>query len=49
MEYVNKKCPICGKEFMVVASAAEKELGCTIRCLGKIQEIGKGGLAIENC
>ncbi|MEA3471139.1 MAG: hypothetical protein U9R24_05440 [Thermodesulfobacteriota bacterium] len=33
MKYVSKTCPVCGHEFIVMESLAERELCCTIGCL----------------
>lgn len=41
MEYVTKNCPICGNKFVIMASVADRELGCTIGCLTKVHEMAK--------
>ena len=33
MAYVEKTCPICGKEFLVLKKAEEKSVYCTLACL----------------
>ncbi len=32
MEYIIKRCPICGKPFTVAERVAHKELYCTMSC-----------------
>jgi predicted nucleic acid-binding Zn ribbon protein len=38
MAYVEKTCPICGKEFMVLKKAEEKAVYCTLACLTEAQK-----------
>lgn len=38
MVYINKKCPICGKEFVVLENVERKAIYCTLACLIKAQE-----------
>lgn len=33
MAYVEKTCPVCGKEFLVLKKAEEKAVYCTLACL----------------
>jgi transcription elongation factor Elf1 len=33
MEYVCKKCPICGHEFIVLKKVEDKAIYCTLECL----------------
>jgi len=37
MEYVSKKCPICGREFVVLKMVEEKGIYCTLECLSASQ------------
>jgi hypothetical protein len=37
MSYVEKTCPVCGKEFFVLKKAEEKAIYCTLACLTKAQ------------
>lgn len=32
-EYVRKICPVCGSEFLVLKSAEDKAVYCTLECL----------------
>ena len=38
MAYVEKTCPICGKEFLVLKKAEEKAVYCTLACLTEAQK-----------
>ena len=38
MNYINKNCPICGNEFIVLNTAAEKAVYCTLKCLSDSQD-----------
>lgn len=45
MSYVEKTCPICGKEFFVLKKAEEKATYCTLACLIKSQDkVGYRGM-----
>lgn len=37
MYYVSKICPICGNKFIVMKSAEEKAIYCTLKCFSKSQ------------
>ncbi|WP_440953880.1 hypothetical protein ACSAZK_09235 [Methanosarcina sp. Mfa9] len=37
MGYVKKVCPVCGREFFVLESVAEKAVYCTLECLERGQ------------
>ena len=37
MAYVEKTCPVCGKEFLVLEKAEEKAVYCTLACLIEAQ------------
>jgi len=43
MEYVTKKCPICGHEFVVLKKVEEKAIYCTLECLSASQGKVKRG------
>ncbi len=32
MEYITKRCPVCGKPFVVAEKVSHKELYCTLAC-----------------
>jgi hypothetical protein len=38
MAYVEKTCPVCGKEFLVLEKAEEKAVYCTLACLIEAQD-----------
>jgi hypothetical protein len=38
MTHVKKTCPFCGGEFLVLKSAEDKAVYCTLACLTKAQE-----------
>jgi hypothetical protein len=38
MTHVKKTCPFCGKEFLVLKSAEDKAVYCTLACLANAQE-----------
>jgi len=44
MVYVEKTCPICGQEFLVLKKAEKKAIYCTLACLiaarNKIESMG---------
>jgi hypothetical protein len=48
MEYVTKKCPICGSEFIVLKKVEEKAIYCTLKCLSAAQGKTKRG-AVPSC
>ena len=37
MEYIRKICPVCGNEFVVLKSADNKAVYCTLECLSEAQ------------
>ncbi len=37
MEHIRKICPVCGNEFVVLKSAEEKAVYCTLECLSEAQ------------
>ncbi|HOW13828.1 hypothetical protein [Methanosarcina sp.] len=43
MEYVTKKCPICGHEFVVLENVEKKAIYCTLKCLSAAQGKVKRG------
>ena len=43
MEYVTKKCPICGSEFIVLEKVEKKAIYCTLKCLSAAQGSTKRG------
>lgn len=47
MEYIRKICPVCGNEFVVLKSAEDKAVYCTLECLSKAQgRINAGGIPV---
>ncbi len=45
MEYIRKICPVCGNEFVVLKSAEDKAVYCTLKCLSEAQgRMNAGGI-----
>jgi hypothetical protein len=38
MDYIRKICPICKNEFIVLNTAQEKAVYCTIKCLSESKD-----------
>jgi hypothetical protein len=38
MEYINKICPACGNQFVVLESMEEKATYCTLKCFLESQD-----------
>jgi len=37
MNYIEKNCPSCGREFVVLKRVEKKAVFCTLKCLSKAQ------------